>query len=132
VPTQLGERPAWFRVIYCAGKIYPCWWHIQTHLYAPVTRDEESTYALHPLSEITQKIALLSELDLFSTEIALMPDGKFVVVDYVNDQIDLRLQSKTPDGVPDQIVQALVEELVAFTAKPRFTPPKRTMMSFRA
>jgi hypothetical protein len=35
-----------------------------------------------------------------------------VVVDYVNDQIDLRLQSKILEGVPDDIVQDIAERLV--------------------
>jgi hypothetical protein len=51
-------------------------------------------------------------LDLFSTEIALTLDGLFMVVDYVNDPIDLRLQSKATDGVPDQIVSHIAESLV--------------------
>ena len=50
-------------------------------------------------------------LHLFSTEIALTLEQHFVVVDYVNDQIDLRLQSDAPDGVPDQIVQRICEIL---------------------
>ena len=39
------------------------------------------------------------------------PDGSFVIVDYVNDVLDLRLQSKTPDGVPDDIVHDIAEQL---------------------
>jgi hypothetical protein len=57
-------------------------------------------------------IALLCQLDLFSSEIAFTPEGRFVVVDYVNDQIDLRLQSKILEGVPDDIVQDIAERLV--------------------
>jgi hypothetical protein len=49
---------------------------------------------------------------LFSTEIAITSDSRFVVVDYVNDPIDLRLQSKTFDGVPDDIVEDITERLV--------------------
>jgi hypothetical protein len=51
---------------------------------------------------------------LFSTEITLTPDGRFVIVDYVNDPIDLRLQSKTFDGVPDDIVEDITERLAEF------------------
>jgi hypothetical protein len=35
-----------------------------------------------------------------------------MVVDYVNDQIDLRLQSSSPEGVPDLIVRSIAEQLV--------------------
>jgi hypothetical protein len=116
VPTRLESRPAWFRVIYCAGKVYPCWWDTDSHIYTPITDDEKSRYALHPLYDITLSLACLYELDLFSTEIALTLDGLFVVVDYVNDQIDLRLRSQANDGVPDEIVQDIAERLVELAA----------------
>ena len=131
VPTQLGTRAAWFRVLYCAGKVYPCWWDIQTHVYTPVTADEEAHYALRPLHDITATIARLCELDLFSTEISLTPEGRFVVVDYVNDQIDLRLQSKTPDGVPDEIVQNIAESLAGLVATYRL-PSQNGTISVRS
>jgi len=116
VPTQLGSRPAWFRVIYCAGQVHPCWWDTRTHVYTPLTFAEESRYCLSPLRDITASIARLCGLDLFSTEISLTPDGLFVIVDYVNDQIDLRLQSKALDGVPDDIVQDIAERLAGLVA----------------
>jgi hypothetical protein len=58
-------------------------------------------------------ISRLVGLDLFSTEIALTKDEEFMVVDYVNDQIDLRLQSKAMEGVPDGIVQDIAERIVS-------------------
>lgn len=36
------------------------------------------------------------------------------MVDYVNDPIDLRLQSVVPDGVPDHLVEAIARKLVIF------------------
>jgi hypothetical protein len=123
IPAQLGSRMAWFRVIHCAGMVYPCWWDNCTHLYTPVTSDEENGYNLGPLSSITFSIARICGLDLFSTEITLTPDGRFVIIDYVNDPIDLRLQSKTFDGVPDDIVQDITERLVGFVIT--HYPPSR-------
>jgi hypothetical protein len=111
-PRELDSRPAWFRVIYCAGRIYPCWWDPHTHMYTPVTFAEKSGHNLDPLDDVTVVIAGLCRLDLFSTEIALTSAGLFVVVDYVNDQIDLRLQSQAMDGVPDEIVRDIAERLV--------------------
>ncbi len=113
VPTRLGERPAWFRVIYCLGQIYPCWWDTTTHRYTPLTPDEEERFGLAPLRRETASIARVCRLELFSTEIALTAEGLFVVVDYVNDQIDLRLQSRTADGVPDDIVRDVADRLAA-------------------
>ena len=112
IPPRLGSRLAWFRVIYCAGKVYPCWWDNDTHVYTHVTSDEEASYSLGSLSSITSSVANLCGLTLFSTEIAITPDGRFVIVDYVNDPIDLRLQSKAFDGVPDDIVKDITERLV--------------------
>ena len=40
---------------------------------------------------------------------------KFVVVDYVNEMCDMRLQSIHPDGVPERIVSSISEALVDFT-----------------
>jgi hypothetical protein len=118
-PTHLGSRPAWFRIIYCVGQVYPCWWDTSTHVYTPVTSDDETSFDLKPLRDITISLAHLSELDLFSTEISLTTDGRFVIVDYINDQIDLRLQSRAVDGVPDEIVKDVVERLVGLVERHR-------------
>ncbi len=116
VPVQLDSRPAWFRVIYCTGQVYPCWWNTSTHVYTPVTDADEAHYGLAPLRQTTAAIAGVAQLEMFSTEIALTSDGNFVAVDYVNDQLDLRLQSKTPDGVPDHVVRDVAERLAARVA----------------
>ena len=112
IPARLGSRMAWFRVIYCAGRVYPCWWDNETHIYAHVTSREETCYNLDSLRSITSSIASLCGLTLFSTEIAITSDGRLVIVDYVNDPIDLRLQSKALDGVPDDLVEDITERLV--------------------
>jgi hypothetical protein len=105
VHTQMfNGRQTWFRVYYCGGKIYPCWWETDTHAASPVTAYEEARFGLSKLRNITHQIAELSNLDIFSTEIALTPEGDFVAVDYINDSIDLRAQSKAMDGVPDIIL----------------------------
>jgi hypothetical protein len=115
-PIKLGSRAAWFRVFYCAGKIFICWWDTDTHVHTPVAAAEETDNDLGPLRTITTTIARFCALDLFTTEIALTADGRSVVVDYVNDQIDLRLQSKAVDGVPDEIVQEIAEGIVGLVA----------------
>jgi len=121
IPQMLGARPAWFRVLYCAGQVYPCWWDPRSHVYTPVGPDDEQTFGLAPLVRETKRIARICELSIFSTEIAATGDSKFLIVDYVNDQIDLRLQSRAADGVPDAIVQAIalgLAELVGARHRP--------------
>lgn len=110
-PRTIQGRPAWFRVFYAVGKTYPCWWHPMSHVYAAVTHQDEHRYGLTPLHEITQRIASICKLDWFSTEIALTLE-EFVVVDYVNDGIDTRIQSKAVDGAPDEIMQSITSQLV--------------------
>jgi hypothetical protein len=114
-PARLDLRPAWFRVLYCCDQIFTCWWDTSTHIYNPISSREEEYFKLQPLREIANRIAQISNLELFSTEITLTPQGEFVVVDYINDPIDLRLQSKAREGVPDTIVHAIawkITELV--------------------
>ncbi len=110
-PRTIQGRPAWFRVFYAVGKTYPCWWHPLTHVYAAVTPSEEHRHELSPLHNLTQRIASICKLDWFTTEIALTLE-QFVIVDYVNDQIDTRIQSKAVDGAPDEIMQDVASRLV--------------------
>jgi hypothetical protein len=110
-PRTIHGQPAWFRVFYAVGKTYPCWWHPLTHVFSMVTSQDEHRYELTPLRDITQRIASICKLDWFSTEIALTLE-EFVVVDYVNDGIDTRIQSRAVDGVPDEVMQGIASQLV--------------------
>jgi hypothetical protein len=116
-PQVLDGRPAWFRVLVCDGAVYPCWWDQYTHVYIRVTAEERFRFGLRSLYEVSRRIAQICRLDLFSTEIALAADGSFLVVDYVNDPVDLRLQSKTADGVPDAVVENIAGRLARLTER---------------
>ncbi len=120
-PRLLLGREAWFRAYYVGGDCLPCWWHPRTHVFAAVTAEEEAQFGLEPLRELTQRIAQVCRLDWFSTEIALTEGGQFVVVDYVNDGIDTRLQSRAADGIPDEVAQRMAEGLVELVYRNR--PP---------
>ncbi len=113
-PAEINGQPAWFRVIYCLGEIYASWWPPKTHIFRRVEPDEVVNLRLGELYDMAVRIADVSHLHLFSTEIALTPDGQFLAVDYVNDQIDLRLQSQAVDGVPDAIVRDICRRLAEF------------------
>lgn len=113
---RLDSREAWFRVLHCSGESFPCWWDTTTHVYTPVSAEDEKTYNLQPLRQITATIAQVCKLELFSTEIALTPSDIMIDVDYVNDQIDLRLQSRAEDGIPDAIVEAIATRLTLLVA----------------
>lgn len=67
---------------------------------------------IESLHEVTRRIACICRLDIFSTEICLTGDDRLLVVDYVNDPIDLRLQSHAVDGVPDKVVERIAARIV--------------------
>ena len=116
IPLNLDGHPAWFRVLYCTGAVFPFWWNPQSHTYRSVSALERLSHGLRELSEITRRIARLCGLDLFSTEIALVQGNQLLIVDYVNDPVDLRLQTHAADGVPDDIVEKIARRL-AMTAE---------------
>lgn len=109
-PCIINDTPAWFRVFYANGETHPCWWNTETHIYQTVIAEDEARFGLNRLRDITKRIASICKLDWFSTEIALADE--FVVVDYVNDEIDTRVQSQAMDGVPDEIMECVARQLV--------------------
>jgi hypothetical protein len=110
-PRTIHGQPAYFRVFYANARTFPCWWHPLTHVFSELSPSDEQHYELAPLRDLAVRIAAISRLDWFSTEIALTLE-EFVVVDYVNDSIDVRIQSKAVDGVPDEVVQGIARQLV--------------------
>jgi hypothetical protein len=119
IAQTLDGREAWFRIIFVDGKIYPCWWDTRTHIYAPVSAEDEIRFGLSPLRELTLRIAAICKLEFFSTEIAFATNGQWIAIDYVNDQIDLRLQSQAVDGVPDALVEKIASNLADLIDKKR-------------
>ena len=110
-PRFFAGRRAWFRVLWAFNKAIPIWWDDQTHIYNIVTKKEIARFNLLPLSRITSKLARITKLDYFSTEIAVTKDHNFVMIDYVNDQCDMRLKSNHPDGVPNEVVAEFIERM---------------------
>lgn len=121
-PAYLNGRRAWFRVFYAFGKIIPVWWDDLTHHYQVLTHDEIETFKLKKLFQVTRTVYHTTELDFFSTEIVITPQHKFIAIDYVNDQCDLRLQSLHEDGVPDEIIYSIL-----YAAKNRVLKLKKVL-----
>ncbi len=111
-PANLDGKRAWFRCFWAFGKPIPSWWDDQTHLYQELTKDDLLKYNLKKLNQITKAIANLTGLDFFSTEIVLDNEGKFIVIDYVNDQCDMRIKSNHTDGIPDKIVNQIINNML--------------------
>jgi hypothetical protein len=108
----MKRKPAWFRIFFVLGKIIPCWWDPVKHIYDVVTKEDIVRFRLNPLYELVKQIARIYKLGFFSTEIAIENGRRFVVVDYINDQCDMRKKSRFADGVCDEIVDVIVEEVV--------------------
>jgi len=116
-PKMLDGKRAWFRCYWSFGKAICVWWDDETHIYNQLLDSEVEEFGLRKLFLITRSIHRLTKLDFFSTEIALTIKNKFVVIDYVNDQCDMRLKSLHPDGVPDNVVSEIINNLRLFVAK---------------
>lgn len=117
LPVEKDGKRFWFRCFYAFEKIINCWWNDLTHVYEILTIEEKNYYNLSEIDKIVLKIHEITKLDFFSTEIALTHENKFVVIDYVNDQCDMRFKSKHPDGVPDEVVDKIINALGDFIAK---------------
>ncbi len=113
VPRTLAGGPAYFRVFFVFGSVWSCWWNCYTDHYRLVTATEMGELNLAPLEDICRRLAALSGMNFFSTEIAQTEAGEFVTIDYVNDQCHLLSQSANPQiGVPDKLVAAIARRLV--------------------
>jgi len=115
-PILFGERQGWFRVYFLFGEIIPCWWNTENGGYWHVTLREMYNHRLLPLARITSEIARITDMDFFTTEIAVTGMGKdrrFVVIDYVNDQPELCVRSeKVGKGPVAEVVEHVAERIV--------------------
>ncbi len=124
VPRQLAGCPAYFRVFYVFGSLWFCWWNCYTDGYRVLTAEEMALHKLEGLADVVLRLAKLTGMNFFSTEIAQIESGEFVLIDYLNDQCHMLTQSAHPRiGVPDQVVASVARKLVE-AAQFMITPPK--------
>ncbi|OGV76709.1 MAG: hypothetical protein A3K19_18060 [Lentisphaerae bacterium RIFOXYB12_FULL_65_16] len=115
--AELGGQPAYWRVIHAFGETLLCWWHPLTRHYTAVMQWQIQDYDLWPLFDIGERVAAVTGMGLFSIEVARTPTGHYTLIDYVNDQIDLRAKSFHADGVPDELVRYLARRIAEFAAQ---------------
>ncbi|MBU2541771.1 MAG: hypothetical protein KJ593_07710 [Candidatus Omnitrophica bacterium] len=118
IPIRLGNKRAWFRLLHVFDAIIPCWWDDQTNIYEHVSEKEFYTHDFLKLVEIVAKIASLSKMVWFSSEIAIdkkKDRRRFVCIDYINDQCCLNTKSETSSGLPDNIVKYITRHIVEKT-----------------
>ena len=124
VPRERSGTPVYFRVYFVFGSVWLSWWNCYTDQYRLVSEVERVELGLDQLEIIVRKIASLTGMTFFSTEIAQTDEGKFVVIDYVNDQCHLLSQSAHPQlGVPDELVAAIARRIVEAVQSAIRQPP---------
>jgi hypothetical protein len=113
VPQDLAGTPAWFRVFYIFGETALCWWNPETGIYRQVSLREFDQFKLTPLVRITSEIASITEIEWFSSEIAInRKNTRFTVIDYMNDQFDISSQSQRAVGLPDDLLIHFAQKIV--------------------
>ncbi len=116
VPKLLGGKRAWYRAYCIFGETVLCWWDDKTHMYTELHEADELQYGLPGMRAIMKTIQKACKLDFFSSEIAMTEERRFIVVDYVNEVCDMRLQSRHANGAPDAVVH-MIERLIAERVK---------------
>jgi hypothetical protein len=92
--TQFGNRPAYVRAYNLLGHRSLLWWSRENghDAYDLLTWDDLRKYDLLGAVQIVDRIAALSGVEYFCSEIAITeasgPD-RFVLIDYINDQCDM-------------------------------------------
>jgi hypothetical protein len=113
-PREENGKRFWFRGFFILGLVQCAWWDDRTHIYSEITSDDVDKYGLHALYPIVRRIASVSKLRFFSTEIVRDETGRSIVIDYVNESCDMRLQSGHVDGVPDALVAVVASRIASF------------------
>lgn len=114
IPMEKDGYRFWFRCFYVGGQIFTAWWHDKRHTYTVIKDELFEPYGLMLIPDLMQRIAHVAGLTFFSSEIVYCVDGRWVVVDYVNESCDMRLQSRHIDGVPDALVRAISDALAGY------------------
>jgi hypothetical protein len=118
VPGRVGDRPAYWRVFHVFGEVRICWWNCFTDRYSELTEADATVVRVAELEQIVRRIAELTGMKFFSSEIAQIETGELVLIDYVNDQCHMLSQSADPRmGVPDPVVCAIARRLVHAAAE---------------
>jgi hypothetical protein len=113
VPRDRNGAPVYFRVYFVFGNVWVSWWNCYNDNYRLVTAAERAEFGVEQLEGLIRRIADLTGMTFFSSEIAQTEDGEFVVIDYVNDQCHMLSQTAHPQmGVPDQLVASIARRLV--------------------
>jgi hypothetical protein len=117
MPVTINNRSAWFRPIFIVGDVIPLWWDPKNHVYKEFGNSKIEKDIFNMLNSFSLEIAKHTGLDFFSTEVAITEKGKYVIVDYANQPIDLRTSDIARNGLPIATVHKIVEKLGCYIQK---------------
>jgi hypothetical protein len=92
--TRCGNRPAYMRGYHLLGHRSLVWWCKENgeDRYELLTWADLQQYDLLPAVNLIDRVAAVSGVDFFSSEIAITDAAgpeRFVLIDYINDQCDM-------------------------------------------
>jgi hypothetical protein len=114
---RFGQRTAYLRGYNVLGYRTLLWWAPETKMYDLVTWDDVREHDLMPAVELIDRVAAVTGMDYFSSEIAItngVGQPRFVLIDYVNDQCDMNPITAQPDGPPEEWVKWVCERFAEF------------------
>jgi hypothetical protein len=113
-PKEIYLKRFWFRSFYICGTFITTWWDDYKHWYEPLSKSDFEKIDIARINEMIMKIHDICELNFFSTELAITDQDRLYAIDYVNEICDMRLQSLHKDGIPDDIVKTIAEEIIKY------------------
>lgn len=113
-PKKMGAKLASFRCVYCAGEVIPAWWHSEDNTHELLDHADMDRFELNHLLLISNQIANIAKLELFSVGIVVDDEDNFFVTDYLNIHPDMRRRSRFNKGLPDEAVDKVIDNIVKF------------------
>ena len=116
---QAERRPAYLRAYNVLGYRTLMWWSNERG-YSRLTWDDFSRHHLAGVLELTDRIAEMTGMDFFSSEVAITSDdpedpNRFVLIDYINDQCDMDPSADPKRSPPEAWIRWICDRLAEFT-----------------
>jgi hypothetical protein len=124
---SFGPRTAYVRGYNVLGHRTLLWWAPETKLYDLLTWDDFRRHDLLGAVEIIDRMAAVTGMDFFSSEIAItngVGQPRFIIIDYCNDQCDMNPVSEQADGPPDAWSAWVVQRFAEFVWKKKHAVPE--------
>lgn len=124
IPRMRDDEPVYFRAYFVFGKVWISWWNCYNDHYRLLSDADRAEFPVAEIEDILRRIAGLTGMNFFSSEIAQDENGQLIAIDYVNDQCHLLSQSADPKlGVPDELVADIARQIVSAAQALISNPP---------